>query len=302
MKIAAVLMIKNEADIIEFFIRLNAKYFDSFYLLDHYSCDGTAKIIAKLQSEGFPITYRHLTERVYDQSKIITSEVRRIAADAKYRYIMPIDADEFIHAKSPEVFRHVLEENITPNQIGHIPMATYCPIKSDYFNTPSPLYCNFRMREFEPRQYFKVIVGGAFAKKCIIPMGSHSADQFWRKSKSNPLPDILIQHVPVRSQEQIIRKAILGSYALKCNKNRKIYEGFHWDSIADFIRRNNYIISESQLFEIAISYAAKKGDILPTRVLESSPRIGYSGDIVKYKEFSGIDLIKSLDHALLKST
>ena len=295
-------MIKNEADVLELFIRLNSKYFDSFYLLDHYSSDGTSKIVAKLQSEGFPIIYRHLTERVYDQSKIITSEIRRIATYAKYQYIMPIDSDEFIHAKSPEVFRHVLEENITPNQIGHIPMATYCPIKSDYFNTPSPLYCNFRMREFEPKQYFKVIVGGAFAKKCIIPMGSHSADQFWRKSKSNPLPDLLIKHVPVRSQEQIIRKAILGSYALKCNKNRKIYEGFHWDSIADFIRRNNYIISESQLFEIAISYAAKKGDILPAAVLEDSPRIGDQTYVMRYPELSGIDLIRSFDHSLLQLT
>jgi hypothetical protein len=42
-----------------------------------------------------------------------------------------------------------------------------------------------------------------------------------------------LAHVPVRSSEQIVSKALLGSHKLSLVADRMHREGFHWDLIAE---------------------------------------------------------------------
>jgi glycosyltransferase involved in cell wall biosynthesis len=64
MKIAAVTGVKNEADIIESFIRHNQKFIDEFYIIDD-SIDGTREILASLANEGVPIVLLNVDTRDY---------------------------------------------------------------------------------------------------------------------------------------------------------------------------------------------------------------------------------------------
>ena len=108
MKIAAVTMVKNESDIIELFIKINSRFFDDIYILDHGSTDQTAKIIKLMKQKGYNLFYTLLDDKIYNQSKITTQAVRQIAKNKMYDYIMPIDADEFIQDTDTTIIKNFL--------------------------------------------------------------------------------------------------------------------------------------------------------------------------------------------------
>ena len=294
-KIAAVSMVKNESDIIELFIKINSRVFDAFFILDHCSTDGTAKIIEALQSKGFQINYTKLSDGAYNQAEITTSAVRHVANLNLFDYIIPIDADEFFCQKTDLAISELISSSLTLEEVGHVPWITYCPQSSNYFNSEAPLYENFRMRRIEPIQYYKVILGNNFAKECSISMGNHNATNEKYKFSSSKLLSLPVNHIPVRSKEQIIRKAILGSYAFSLKKNRNPGEGYHWDLMATKIRERNYHLDDADLLEIALNYATQDGTALANDLIEDCPRIGNEGDSIEFKELSDINLLKSFD-------
>jgi len=277
------------------FIKINSKYFDHFFILDHFSTDGTAKIIKKIQNLGYPVTYIPLLDKIYNQASITTAEVRRVASLKEYDYIMAIDADEFIYSESSEFFKKTLASSVNPNGIGSIPWVTYCPVKMDYFNASAPLYKIFKARRFEPVQYHKVILGNSFALRCKISMGNHSATNRIYKKDAVKLDGIQLQHVPVRSKEQIIRKAILGSHAFSMKKDRKKGEGFHWDIMADLIRKNGYNLSDSDFFNLSINYAVPDGNQPSNDVTDELPRVGSENDKIEFTDLAFINLVESFD-------
>ncbi len=88
MKFAAVAMVKNECDIIELFIKINSRFFDHIYFLDHMSNDNTVKIINLMIAKGYNISYRIIADKAYNQSLETTFEVRRIAKLNLYDFII----------------------------------------------------------------------------------------------------------------------------------------------------------------------------------------------------------------------
>ena len=54
-QIAIVSMVRNEADVIESFVRHNLQVADVLYCIDHASTDGTSDILANLQREGLSL-------------------------------------------------------------------------------------------------------------------------------------------------------------------------------------------------------------------------------------------------------
>ena len=55
MKIVSITTIKNEADIIESFVRYHQNIFDLMIILDNGSTDDTSYILNELINEGLPI-------------------------------------------------------------------------------------------------------------------------------------------------------------------------------------------------------------------------------------------------------
>jgi len=297
-KIAAVSMVKNESDIIELFIKINSRVFDTFYILDDCSTDGTAEIIKALQSKGFKINYKKLSYGTFNQSEITTSAVRSVANLNTFDYIIPIDVDEFICPPNFFSAPELIASSMSIEDAGRIPWVTYCPNSGGYFNSKAPLYENFRMRRFEPIQYYKVILGNSFAKDCTVSSGNHGAISTRFPSSSSKIISLSLYHVPVRSKEQIIRKAILGSYALALKKNRFFGEGFHWDLMAKKIRDKNYQLNDGELLDFAIHYATQEGDALAGELVEDCPKIGNEDDKIEFRELANINLLKSFDMAI----
>lgn len=294
-KIAAVSMVKNEADILELFIRINSRIFDAIYILDHGSTDGTEKIVSALTQQGFQLSYTKLPNLPYAQAEITTNAVHQVASMSQFDFVMPLDADEFICADSDHTFRDMIRQIVSPNGLGLLPWATFCPIKGDYFEAQAPLFENFRQRKVEPEQHYKVILGNEFAKHCSIIMGNHDAMSEMRPPDVRaPIPFPLF-HVPVRSADQIIRKAILGSYALELNPNRKPGQGAHWDMLAREIRHSKLSLTDEQLLSVSLAYANSGSAEQYNALLQDGSRIGLPSDKIQFRELCEINLLHSFD-------
>ena len=71
--IAAISMVRNEADIIESFVRHTLTFADRLFIGDHNSTDNTVKIIERLKSEGLPISVINLPDIIgHEQAEITT--------------------------------------------------------------------------------------------------------------------------------------------------------------------------------------------------------------------------------------
>jgi hypothetical protein len=206
---------------------------------------------------------------------------------------MPIDADEF-------PFINPVEKNLTQatRACGYclIPWVTYCPIKDNYLSTHAPLYTNFRPRNFEPDQYYKVILTRDFAKTVKLSTGNHNVVDA-EKYKPKKIRGIL-QHVPVRSAAQISSKAIIGSTIVKMTKNLEKGACFHWNEMAERILSQNMKISQAETLEIALNYAILKKHMRSPRIslLPLHPRIGTESDSIELKDLARVDLEKNLEN------
>jgi glycosyltransferase involved in cell wall biosynthesis len=296
-RIVGVSMVKNEADIIELFIKINSRFFSEIHILDHYSSDHTATIIKKFQADGYPIKYKLLENdgSGFNQAEITANYIRQVARDIECDYIMPIDADEFPFINPAEKITQVLSEATQACGYCLIPWVTYCPIKGDYLSSTAPLYTNFRPRNFEPDQYYKIILTRDFARTVKLATGNHNVIES-EKYKPKKIKAIL-QHVPVRSAEQISSKAIIGSATLKITKNHKAGESFHWDEMAERILARNMEISEAETLDIALNYAKQKKHQRSPKIsiFSFSPKIGTSSDTIELKDLAKVDIHKNIN-------
>lgn len=296
-RVIGVAMVKNEADIIELFIKINSRFFHEIHILDHRSTDYTAKIIKSMQDLGYPVKYILLENESgdYNQAEITTSYVQKVAREVECDYIMPIDADEFPHLNPNQSLNKTLGDATRESGYCLIPWVTYCPINDGYLKGPAPLYENFRARSAEPSQYYKVILTRNLGRTAKLCTGNHdiAGTNLVKPKKIKAI----LQHVPVRSAEQIISKAIIGSAALKLTKNHKKGETFHWDEMAKKITEKGMKLSYEDVLEIALNYA-KLNDRKPASkiaVLTTCPRIGTAHDTIDLKDLAEIDAQKNIE-------
>lgn len=93
MKLTAVTMIRNEADILPDFLGHCAALFDELLVVDHSSTDGTAEMLA-VAAERMPVRIWRLGVRTMVQGLVVTALAREAVARGA-DWVFPLDADEF---------------------------------------------------------------------------------------------------------------------------------------------------------------------------------------------------------------
>lgn len=294
-KVAGISMVKDECDIIELFVKINARCLDHLYIVDHGSTDATPEILSRLASAGYAITVTRYEGVDQRQSDVTTALMKSVALTDLYDFIIPLDADEFIHC-GDQRFSDVLVAEVPPAGAAQIPWATYVPIEAKSTPGAAPLFDGFRMRAKEVNQYHKVVLSNDLAKRAQLTTGNHCVLLDGVVLGVSTLTAIL-QHVPLRSVEQLMSKALLGSLKNAIRPGRDPLDGFHSDQMATFIRNANYSLTPQDVFRIACRYATDLSVPAPEFecVVESAPRIGRPDDSLDYPELCQFNPISRLD-------
>lgn len=293
MKAAAVSMVKNEGDIIELFVRINLRAFAHLYIVDHDSSDGTSAILGTLRAAGHPITVLPLRSIQQSQAQTLTRLVRDVAASGRYDFVVPLDADEFL--TPPSDWLESLAETLGHERYGKMPWRTFVPVSGDYFGADAPLHSNFRLRSHEPAQYHKIVVPARLAANCSVEPGNHAL-----AGAAGVEVPLELLHVPVRSSDQLVQKAVIGSHTLSIKRDRVPNEGFHWDVLAREVRARGYRLDDEDLLRFALAYAAGEGDE-PARVGDDERRIGLPTDMIEHKSLARADPLAAFDAFLAKT-
>lgn len=210
----AVMMVRDEADVIEGTLRHMADEVDHVIVADNLSTDETPDILHALADE-LPLTLLEDPDPAYEQSRKM-SALAAAAADQGATWIVPADADEVWYGpdRLSVVLRQAKRDVVTARLFNHFPSAVD-PAGKDPFDTiiwrqphPAPL----------PKVAFRWEPGA------IVHQGNHGVTLSDSRSEDLGLE---IRHFPYRSPEQFIRKARNGAAAYAAT-NLPEHEGAHW--------------------------------------------------------------------------
>jgi hypothetical protein len=96
MRIFGVTMLRNEADIVEAFVRHNLSILDGLVVIDHGSIDETSEILTRMHREGLRIRIVRDIVPGFFQAERLTAITRETLAVEDADFVFPLDADEFL--------------------------------------------------------------------------------------------------------------------------------------------------------------------------------------------------------------
>ncbi len=222
MRIASISLVKDEADILEGFVRHNLHYVDRMYVIDDRSTDNTAEILRRLCAE---------TDRVrlledgwtgaFHQAKRTTAAMRLILKEEDWDIVLPLDADEFIGAPDRAVFEADLAA-IPPGMAGAFAEMRYFAAPGDDMSIADPLVRVRTALGYDPNGMFKSLATRHLFKEKTLAFdeGNHSILTRGIRVPTRTLPNTPLAHFAIRSVDQI---------AVKCLKH---YVG--WRSREDY--------------------------------------------------------------------
>jgi hypothetical protein len=256
MKLAAVSMVRNEADLVEAFVRHNLGVVDRLYVIDHRSDDGTRDILRRL-----PLEVETDDDPAQRQSENLTRLARRAFAEGADA-VFPLDADEFLKIPDRGAFERTLA-GLPPDLCAALEWQTYVPEPQP--GASHPLAAARRRRAAEAHGLHKVVLTRAFANApaAVIGPGNHTvlmegADQDVTRTRVRlarlPASLAALAHFPVRSVEQLVRKISLGWEAHRAAARDNPALAFHWRELHEAFAAHGPP-SPERLREIAVNYS-----------------------------------------------
>jgi hypothetical protein len=215
MNLAAIAMVRNEADIIESFVRHNLKFVDRLWLIDHDSVDDTPRILDSLKAEGLPLETGKDPAVGFRQADRLTQLARHVLTTGAADFVFVLDADELI--KAPD--RAALEFELDATRDAPSRVARWQVYVADDDATGTPLE-RLRLRVDAPGipAMAKVILGKEFLAdpRLSLAPGNHwILEPDGRERAPVVLEQLFLAHLPFRSPEQFLAKVVNGWLAYK---------------------------------------------------------------------------------------
>jgi len=220
-KVFALLMVKNEIDVIENNINyLVTQELDGIFIADNLSTDGTYEAIQRLKCHHpIPITTIIDEEIGYYQSEKMNNWSRlcfQMGAD----YIIPIDADEIWYSLDNT---KTLGESIKTTDAD-----IFVAQSVDFIPT---IYDDYNQLNFIKRMSYRKLNSDSFSAVAFnysdgyeLEMGNHDIKNHPGKRVSNVIG---IRHYQYRSYPQFVKKVRTGKAAYD-NTNFPEFMGSHW--------------------------------------------------------------------------
>lgn len=263
MRIAAITMIKNEADVVETFVRYHLQFVDLLIVVNHRSVDCSPEIVRKLRSEGLPVELQEEMQTGHVQSSVMTRLMRECVERHGADWILPLDGDEFLVPTDAKGDIRDILKTASSSMTLRIPWRTYIPTSED---DPDECVVLKRIQNRlaqEGKQRFKVIVPAALAARpdLALRQGNHGLISIPTGARIKEVADssqLALAHFPVRSPNQIMVKAFGGWLSALTRPGRKENEALHWKALFDRFKSGEGLTRE-ELTDIAINYLAEAG-------------------------------------------
>lgn len=226
MPTVAVMMVRDELDILESTLCWLVSQVDQVRIYDNGSTDGTREFLDILagKTDGGPydgrIRIEHDAEPGYWQSRKMTAWARDAYADG-FDWIVPVDADEVWYSADGRPLNDVFDgldpgiSIVTADLFHHIPTALDNP------DNPDPI-ARIGWRKREVAQLPKVAC--RLRPDLTIEAGNHGASTDGTALDTGGL---LIRHFSWRSPEQYLRKMRNG-YEAYSKTDLPAHTGAHW--------------------------------------------------------------------------
>lgn len=282
--------VRNEADVLETFVRYHAPIFDRMILVNHRSVDASPEILRRLKAEGFPLELEEETSVEFQLGRFMTSRVRAAVERHGADWVMPIDPDEFLTTGDGGPVRPALER-LASGRVVKVPWRTYVPWPTDDPGARNVLERIQHHRADEGDQFHKVLIPRSLVQEpgAIVGAGSHT---FARAGGLVPeeLPytharELVLAHFPLRSVQQLKTKVLLGWLVILAKPNRERTESFHMKVLYDRLLKGHDVTPE-ELSEMAMSYSQKARRKPALADLVRRPILPESGDVSPRFELS----------------
>jgi hypothetical protein len=283
-RIISLSMVKNEQDIIEPFIRHNARFVDCMVILDNASVDQTRRIATSCARELGNIVVTDNEEFGFTQAERMTRVLNGCQSVFFADFVLLLDADEFIGVPDRATLERALAR-IPAGGVGHLPWrnAVLTPeeAEAEVYDAPR---CMRHYRTAEACVFHKAVLrlDGDYRPDLLIEQGNHEVSTTsGARLPSLVLNDVPLLHFPIRSRQQVANKAIVGWAAYVCKDPfaRRATYGRQWRETFDRIVAGG--LSPLQLAELSLRYGWPAANI------------GWAGDVVAWEPPSDYQRIYS---------
>lgn len=272
MQLHGVAMVRNEADIVELFVRHNLHLLDGMTIVDHGSSDATPRILAALIAEGLPLCVVRDESIGMRQAEITTRAVRGAFARTGADWVFPLDADEFIKSPSRQVIEQVLS-TVPPGIHAAIEWLTYVPDLAAGDGDIVALARGARRVAADRHQLRKAVVSRCIedTPEAMLATGNHMVRRALDHEGDVPHalahPAVLaLAHLPIRSIAQFSAKVVTNQLA-RIVAGREITSAvFHLAEPYRMLRDGQPLTLE-YLTTVAANYAAPRNNWLPLQAV-----------------------------------
>lgn len=202
LKCIAISCVRNEADIIEAFVRHTLFYCHSLIILDHASTDATPQILHKLQLEGLALHVVQNDTLGHMQVANLNFLLKKAAVEFEADWIICLDADEFISGH----FSTALFDESDDKKMHYLKvrLRNYYARPVDVSEIVNPVIRITHRLIQEPCDVFKSFIPGCLARNHagFLTQGSHEFYIGGVEASFKISEDVWLAHFSIRSPFQ----------------------------------------------------------------------------------------------------
>lgn len=253
MKIVSITTIKNEADIIESFVRYHSNIMDLMIILNNGSTDNSAFILQQLINEGLSIVVINDEDKYFEPLEKYNFLLNKAINEFNADIVCPLDCDEFI--SSDDCNPRQLLEKIPKDAVYLAKWRTYVPTQTDDFTIKFiPKRIKY-IRDENIESDYKVIIPKEIFNNydTQLIMGNHdiSDNNQIERIKINTLK---ISHFPLRSVNQTMSKILVNYPNTISRKEVKQGISYHYKIMFDKIKKTGTLTMDD-VTEFATQYS-----------------------------------------------